>query len=147
MRKLRAIAMCLAVPGMIFAATAQAGITRSADLAMTSGAHAQACNVQVRRTEAPGAFSIEREMLQDGSCVCNARTGPANQGGSAEAALAALLQTRECSVGADLASARGGKVSVARHGGGLGTTALMVAALAGGGLAAGLTRGGGSPAR
>lgn len=147
MRKLSVIAMALAVPGMVFAAMAQASVTRSSDAAMGTGGPAKTCSVQVHRSEAPGVFSIERETLQDGSCVCNARTGPASQGGSAEAALGALLQSRECSTSSDLASAQGDKVAGAHHGGGLGTTALIVAAVAGGGLAAGFTKGGGSTGR
>ena len=135
--------MGLAIPGMVFAATAQASVTRSSDATMSGGGRARACNVQVRRSEAPGVFSINREVLQDGSCVCNARTGPASQGGSAEAALGTLLQTRECSASAPLASNQGGSAAGSRQGGGFGTTALILGALAGGGLAAGLTRGGG----
>lgn len=146
MRKIRAIAMGLAVPGMLFATTAQASATRSSD-AMNGGARAGLCNVQVQRSEAPGVFSINREVLQDGSCVCSARTGPANQGGTAEAALGALLQSRECSAGNSLASAQGGKATGVRRGGGLGTTALILGTLAGGGLTAGLTRGGTSRGR
>ncbi len=143
MGRMSAVAMALAIPGMVIAATAQAGVTRSSDATVQGGSRVQACNVQVRRSEAPGVFSIQRETLQDGSCVCNARTGPANQGGSAEAALSALLQSRECFANPDLASAQGAKATGAvRHGGGLGTTALIIAAVAGGGLTAGLTKGG-----
>ena len=146
MRKISVIAMGLAVPGMVFAAAAQASVTRSSD-AMNGGARAGLCNVQVQRSEAPGVFSINREVLQDGSCVCSARTGPASQGGTAEAALGVLMQSRECSASNNLASAQGGNSTGARRGGGLGTTALILGTVAGGGLTVGLTRGGTSRGR
>lgn len=146
MRNLKVLAFGLAVTGVIVAATAQAGITRSADAEVAGRGQAQACNVQVSRSEAPGVFNVTRETLQDGSCVCVAQTGPARQGGTAEAALSALLQSHECSAGTGLAMADGSRVAVATHrGSGLGTTTLILASLAGGGLAAGFTKGCKSP--
>lgn len=141
MRNVKAIAFGLAVAGVIATATAQAGITRSADATPAFGAPAQACHVQVSRSAAPGVFEVRRETLQDGSCVCNAVTGPARQGGSAEAALGALLQSHECSGGAGSAFADATLVGEAPRRGGFGTTALMLTALAGGGLTAGLVKG------
>ncbi|MGE3691687.1 MAG: hypothetical protein AB7F98_09930 [Novosphingobium sp.] len=137
MQKFKNIAMGLVVPSLIFAVTAQAGITRASDAEAVPYSPAPACNVQVFRNAAPGVFDVHRENLQDGSCVCTARTGPASQGGSAEAALAALLQSHQCG-GAPVA----GNGYGASRGGGFGTSPLLMGSLAAGGLTAGFTKGG-----
>jgi hypothetical protein len=94
------------------------------------------CRVKVSRSASEGVFDVTRQVFNNGKCVCRVTTGPSSQGGSAESALAGLLLRRTCS-DAPLAS-------VIEHSGGLGTGALIGAAvLVGGGLAVALSTGGG----
>lgn len=54
------------------------------------------CRVDVIRAGTPGAASVTREVLTDGSCVCTVTTGPANNNGSAENVVTMMLRDRTC---------------------------------------------------
>jgi hypothetical protein len=130
MRGINQLLGSLALAGMMMVSSVEAG---AANMDVSSG---DLCRVKVSRSASEGVFDVTRQVFNNGKCVCRVTTGPSSQGGSAESALAGLLLRRTCS-DAPLAS-------VIEHSGGLGTGALIGAAvLVGGGLAVALSTGGG----
>jgi len=128
----------LAVAGMMLAASVQAGATSTAASGGgTGGGAASTCGVRIDRTAAAGVFDIVRMVTRRG-CLCVVRTGPASQGGSAEAMIAALRNARSCP-NAPLAAAGNGAAGGAGTGGGL-SSGLVIGGVvvAGGGLGAAL---------
>lgn len=137
----KTLALIAAIPGLLLAGTAQAGSTRAADQAPSSGG-GEVCRVRVERDGTAGTLDVARQVLGNGDCVCVAKTGPNNQSASVEAALAELLRSRSC---ADAPAYVAG--NSANAGGGLGTALWVVpaVALAGLGVAAGASGGNDSP--
>lgn len=121
--------------GMITGTVAQAGATRAADQGSGQGAAAEQCRVEVTRNAGSGTYNVTRQV-SNGQCTCFVSTGPSNQGGSAEASVAAILRDRSCAGAppavAQAASGGGG------GGGAMGTLlpVIGVAAAAGGVAAA-----------
>ena len=68
----------------------------STSVANGEGASGQKCRVEVVREGMPGAADVARTVLDNGDCLCTVRTGPANNNGSAESIVVALLRDREC---------------------------------------------------
>ncbi len=87
-----AAALALIGGSMAAAATARA----SGDGA-GSGSGSGQCEVQVNRSAGAGSYDVTRQVKQGGQCVCFVRTGPESQGGNAEALLAALRESKDCS--------------------------------------------------
>ena len=73
-----------------------AAVGTSQSGARSASAVEDLCRVRVSRTAAAGAFSLGRQVLQNGKCVCVVTTGPRSQGGAAESAIASLLLRRTC---------------------------------------------------
>jgi len=137
------------------AAVASAGLTattglRSSDalphILLADGvAAAGKCSVKVDRSGTPGAATVLRDKLADGSCVCVVKTGSASANGAAEDAVASLLRDRECpnapEVGSEAAEAAG-QGAEAAGGAGFGPAGavlpVVLGAVGAGGLAAGL---------
>jgi hypothetical protein len=92
-----------AAGAMSFVSLAGVTATRSADalplvtMAQATASDNNLCRVEVLRGFKPGTVDVSRKNLEDGSCVCIAKTGEAKQNGSAESVVADLLRTRECS--------------------------------------------------
>lgn len=124
----------LASAGLATAGVAATSATRSAD-ALPIGAVAFAdgdgggggqCRVNIVRTGASGTANVVRTELEGGGCICTMTTGPANNNGSAEGLVDALLRDRTCQGPPAAGGVDGGLL-----GGLIGAAAL-------GGLAAGL---------
>ena len=132
MRGIKHFLGSLAIAGMVLASSVEVG---AASTDQSGGGSAGQCRVDVNRSATPGVFDIVRATTRSGKCVCIVKTGPANQGGSAESALIALLDRRSC---ADAPLAADGA-----YGGGLGTGMIVGGViLVGGGLGAALATGG-----
>lgn len=61
------------------------------------GAGAEQCTIRVDRSGAANSYDVTRQVNQAGKCTCFVRTGPDSQDGNAEALLAALRASRDCS--------------------------------------------------
>lgn len=90
MRGIKHILGSLAVAGMMLTSSVQPVAAQS------GGGTAGNCIVKIVRNAAAGTFDITRAVLDNGRCVCIARTGPRNQEGSAEAAVRGLRLSRAC---------------------------------------------------
>lgn len=132
MRGMKRILGGLAVAGMMLATSVQVGAVGAvSSRGLASGADG-ACRVSISRNATAGIFKVTREVFSNGSCRCSVSAGPASQGGSAEAAIAALRTSRNCSK-ANLGLPPGGVTP------GLGTGGLIGGSvIPGGGLGAGL---------
>lgn len=81
------------------------------------GGASDKCRVDVIRAGTAGAATVTRQVMVDGSCVCSVTTGPANDNGSAENIVTALLRDRTC---ADAPTVGDTVSDAARSGGGAG---------------------------
>jgi len=130
MRGMKRILGGLAVAGMMLATSVQVGAVGAVSARGLAGGADGACRVSVSRNATAGVFKVTREMFSNGSCRCSITSGAKSQGGSAEAAIAALRVSRSCSN----AHLGGGGVT-----GGLGTGGLIGGSvIPGGSLGAGL---------
>lgn len=129
MHRIKAMFATLALSGLALSIPATVS-------AQSSGNAPQQCAIQIKRNAQSGVFDVTRSVTRSGGCVCSVSTGPRDQGGSAESALAQLVLRKTCADAplAPLAST-----------GGLGTgTWIGLALLGGGGIAAALAAGGSS---
>lgn len=129
----------LAAAGIVTAGVAGAGATRSETaipLAMLAqGASGGECIVNVARTGQGGTFDVARQVLADGSCVCNVTTGPSGSNGAAEGQVTGILESRSC---AGAAAAAGEGAAGAGAGGGGSLLPVLLGVVGAGGAAAGL---------
>ena len=110
----------------LLAAMFLSGITLAAGAEEPSGGQ---CTVSVDRSSPADTFSVDRQVYNDGSCICYVRTGPETQSQNTEQSIADLQRRRECSDSPIAATA--GEVS-----GRVGTGVYVGAALLGGIIAA-----------
>lgn len=78
------------------AALCLAGIGSVASAQNANPAAARQCAVTVDRTRDAGVFSVTRQELSNGNCVCNIQTGPVGQAASVEGQIASMTQGRSC---------------------------------------------------
>lgn len=142
----------LAAASLVSTGMVAASETRSADalpgVASAMGAGegggqggADKCRVDVRRTGAPGASQVTRQVFNNGGCVCTITTGPAGDAnGAAESLVTALLRDRECE-GAPAPGEIGQAASGAAGGGG--GSGVLIGVLVAAGVAGGVAAGGG----
>lgn len=132
MRGIKHLLGSLAVAGMMLASSLGSA---PAFAAQSGGGSDERCRVDVTRTADAGVFDITRAALDNGKCICIVKTGPKTQGGSAESALAALLDRGTC---ADAPLAADGA-----YAGGMGTGTIVAGVVViGGAIGAALASGG-----
>ncbi len=142
-RSAKALAGAAALAFVVGGTMAAAATTGADGAGLGKGAADDQCVVNVDRSAAANSYDVTRTVNQGGQCVCYVRTGPESQGGNAEALLAALLRSRDCSTAPAAVGGAGGLGSFFSTTGGIVTGVVAGGAIIAGGVA--LANGNDSP--
>src|SRR5262245_29448871 len=107
MPKFTMIALLVSAAGIAFAAGAPAN------------AQDKTCKVTVDRSQPSGTYSVQRQELDNGDCICYVYTGTQPQSDTIEQSIAALNAARACP-DAPAVAVTGGEGAMASGGGGSG---------------------------
>ena len=117
MQAMKTLAL-LAVPGIAL------GLAATATTASAQGT----CKVTVDRSQPAGTYSVQRQELENGDCICYVYTGPQPQSDATEQSIASLQSSGACPDAPAVAVPAG---ATATTGGGGGGALILLGAAAG----------------